>query len=313
MKTSFKLTNLFFCLLIVCSSCKKEDQIKKINLEILTAQKEILDLSYGGNVAQKMDVYLPPNRNENTKLIVFIHGGSFIEGDKSDFTAIVKELVSANFAVVNINYRLVDKTGLYDTPSKHLESAVKIKDQVSDVSLAVDYVLTHAKEWQVSESKIAIAGHSAGATLALLYAYDVRNINKVKVVANLAGALDQTFDDLPDFILQFLLPDYILEGGYRYTGYEVKNVNSQYYKAISPLYIANTNQKVPTLTIFPENNAVGDLPKQDRPTFDAFTSKLNSLNVPNKFVQIAGADHQFTFKINLVLKEMVDYFNINLK
>lgn len=311
MKISFKLTYFFFCLLIVCSSCKK-DEPKKINPEIITAAKDILDLSYGGNAAQKMDVYLPTNRTANTKLIIFIHGGSFIEGDKSDFTAVVKELVREDFAVVNLNYRLVDQTGLYNSPSLHLESAVKVKDQVSDVSLAVDYVLTHAKEWQVSESKIAIAGHSAGATLALLYAYDVRNTNKVKAVANLAGALDQTFSDIPPILLQYL-PDYILEAGYRYTGYTVDQANDQHYKAISPLYVANANQKIPTLNIFPENNAVGVLPKQDRATFNAFTTKLNSLNVPNKFVQIAGADHQFTLKFNLVLKEVVDYFNVNLK
>ena len=311
MKISYKLTFLFFCLFFVSLSCKKEEQ-NKSTIEILANAKDILELSYGSNVAQKMDVYLPANRTFNTKLIVFIHGGSFIEGDKSDFTAIVKELVKADFAVVNLNYRLVDQTGLYDTPSKHLESAVKIKDQVSDVSLAVDYVLAHAKEWQVSESKIAIAGHSAGASLALLYAYDVRNTNKIKAVANLAGALDQTFPDLPDFILQLLLPDYILEGGYRYTGYDVKQTNLVHYKAISPIYVANADRKVPTLTIFPENNAVGDLPKQDRVTYDAFTAKLNSLNVPNKFVQIAGSDHQFTGKFDLVLKEVVNYFNSNL-
>jgi alpha/beta superfamily hydrolase len=85
------------------------------------------------------------------------------------------------------------------------------------------------------------------------------------------------------------------------------------HRAISPLYVANANQKIPTLNVFPELNAVGDLPKQDRATFDAFTAKLNSLNVPNKFVQIAGADHEFTSKFSLVLKEVVDYFNANLK
>lgn len=312
MKIIFKLSFLFFCLFLVFSSCKKEKS-RIIDPEVLRDAKDILDLSYGSNASQKMDVYLPTNRTADTKLIIFIHGGSFIEGDKSDFTAIVKELVREDFAVVNLNYRLVDKTGLYNSPSLHLESAVKIKDQVSDVSLAVDYVLAHVKEWHVSESKMAIAGHSAGATLALLYAYDARNTNKVKAVANLAGALDQTFPDVPDILLQFALPDYILEGGYRYTGYEVKQANIMYYKAISPIYVANADKKVPTLTIFPENNAVGDLPKQDRVTFDAFTSKLNSLNVPNKFVQIAGADHEFTLKFSLVLNEVVDYFNVNLK
>ena len=307
MKISFKLNYFFFCLLIVFSSCKKEEP-KKTNPEVFIAAKDILNLSYGSDDLQKMDVYLPTNRTANTKLIVFIHGGSFIEGDKSDFTVLVKELVRENFAVVNLNYRLVNKIGLNNTPPLHLESVVKIKDQVSDVSLAVDYVLTHAKEWQVSENKIAIAGHSAGATLALLYAYDVRNTNKVKAVANLAGALDQTFSDITS-----PLSSSILEQGYRYTGYSADLINDNHYKAISPLYVANADRKIPTLTVFPEKNSVGDFPKQDRPTFDAFTAKLNSLNVPNKFVQIAGADHLFTFRFNLVLKEVVDYFNANLK
>lgn len=312
MKISFKPISLFFCVILLLTACKKEEQ-KELDKKNATLAKDILDLSYGSNTAQKMDVYLPANRSANTKLVVFIHGGSFIEGDKSEFTNLVKELVKQDFAVVNMNYRLVDATGLFDTPVKHLESSVKIKDQVSDVNIVVDYVLTHAKEWQVSESKIALAGHSAGATLALLYAYDTRNTNKVKAVANLAGALDQTFSEIPDFLLQLLLPPSILEGGYRYTGYPVLAINDAHYRAISPLYVANSNQKIPTLNVFPEKNVVGDLPKQDRATFDAFTAKLNSLNVPNKFIQIDGADHQFTSKFTLVLKEVVDYFNANLK
>jgi acetyl esterase/lipase len=310
MKISFKPIYLFLCVTLLFTACKKEQQ-KDVNVEI--AAKDILDLSYGSNARQKMDVYLPANRSANTKLVVFVHGGSFIEGDKSDFTTLIKELVKQNFAVVNMNYRLVDATGLFDTPVKHLESPVKIKDQVTDVSTVIDYVLTHAKEWQVSESKIALAGHSAGATLSLLYTYDARNTNKVKVVANLAGALDQTFSEIPDFLLQLFLPASVLEGGYRYTGYQVLAANDTHYRAISPLYVANANQKIPTLNVFPELNAVGDLPKQDRATFDAFTAKLNNLNVPNKFVQIAGADHEFTSKFSLVLKEVVDYFNAYLK
>jgi acetyl esterase/lipase len=310
MKISFKPIYLFLCVTLLFTACKKEQQ-QDIDVEV--AAKDILNLSYGSHALQKMDVYLPANRSANTKLIVFVHGGSFIEGDKSDFTALVKELVKENFAVANLNYRLVDQTGLFNSPPLHVESAVKIKDQVSDVSLAVDYVIAHAKEWQVSESKIALAGHSAGATLSLLYSYDARNTNKVKAVANLAGALDQTFAEIPDFLLQLFLPSSVLEGGYRYTGYPMLAANDTHYRAISPLYVANANQRVPTLNIFPELNSVGDLPKQDRATFDAFTAKLNSLNVPNKFVQIAGADHQFTLKANQVLKEVVDYFNANLK
>lgn len=305
-----------FCMLSLClvifSSCEKMQE-DPLATKIVIESKTLLDVSYGGDKLQKMDVYLPTNRTSNTSVIIFVHGGSFIEGDKSSFTAMVKELVRADFAVLNVNYRLVEGAGLYSTPVKHLKSNIKVPDQVSDMSLVVDYAIAHAKEWQVSESKVAMAGHSAGATLALLYAYSTRNTSKVKAVANLAGSLDQTFSDIPLYYI--LLPDYVLEAGYRYTGYSASVANDQYYKEISPLYVANADQKIPTLNIFPELNEVGGSPKQNRKTFDAFTAKLNNLGVPNKFVEVAGANHEFSKLGNFdtVLKETIAYFTTHLK
>lgn len=286
---------------ITITSCKKST--KEQSLEA----KTILNVSYASNNLQNMDVYLPANRTKETKVVVFIHGGSFIGGDKSDYTAIVAELVKRNFAVVNINYRLVDGSNL----QIHKRSEVLIQNQVEDVSAAINYAIAQADEWQISKSKIAVVGHSAGATLSLLYSYGNKNTGKVKVVANLAGALDQTFTDIPGFSA---LPSQVLELGYRYTGYEVSVANEQYYRAISPLYAANSAQKIPTLNIFPQNNVVEGLPKQDKPTFDAFTNKLNQLAVPNKFVQIPGADHSFTTagSIQLVFVELLAYLNSNL-
>lgn len=312
MKKIMKPVFLLLCCICAFSACKK-DMEAPANDKIVTEAKNLTDVAYGSHSLQKMDVYLPTNRTANTRVIIFAHGGSFISGDKSSYTSLVKELVRNDFAVLNINYRLVDDNGLYDSPVKHRISAVKIKDQVADVALAVDYAIAHAQEWQVSEQRIGLAGHSAGATLALLYSYNAINTNKVKAVANLAGSLDQTFMDIPYY--NYLLPGYILEAGYRYTGYAVTSNNDVYYREISPLYVANATQKIPTLTIFPENNAVGDLPKQGRTTFDAFTNRLNTLGVPNKFVQIAGADHEFSKvgNFDLVLNETSAYFNAILK
>lgn len=280
----------------------------KISIE----SKTMLDVAYGNDPKQKMDVYLPTNRSNQTPIVIFAHGGSFISGDKGMFTAMVKELVRADFAVLNINYRLVDGSGLNQNPVKRVKSEIKVLDQVDDIGAVVDYAIAHAEDWQVSKSKVALAGHSAGATLALLYAYGAENTQKVKAVANLAGSLDQTFIDIPLYFI--FLPDYVLEAGYRYTGYTASSVNHVYYQAISPMYVANDQRKIPTLNIFPEFNEVGDLPKQNRKTFDAFTAKLNTLNVPNKFVEVAGANHEFSKigNLDVVLKETIAYFTANL-
>lgn len=308
------ISTVFLLILLTTSftACKKDTAV--ITDPVINVQAEtVLDVSYGSNALQKMDVYLPANRSSSTSLIIFVHGGSFIGGDKSLYTSLVKELVRANFAVLNVNYRLVDATGLYDSPVKHIESAIKIKDQVADMATIVNYAILKAKDWKISETKMAMAGHSAGATLSLLYSYDAINTNKIKAVANLAGSLDHTFLDIPFY--NFIIPPAYLEAGYRYTGYEVGPTTDVYYRAISPLYVANASQKIPTLTVFPELNDVNGLPKQNRAAFDAFTTKLNSLAVPNKFVQVAGADHEFSKigNIDIVLKETIDYFNANLK
>lgn len=285
---------------VIITSCKKS------NKEQLEA-KTMMNVSYSTSALQNMDVYLPANRTTETKTVVFIHGGSFIGGDKSDYTAIVTELVKRNFAVVNVNYRLVDGSDLHIRK----RSAVLVSNQVDDVSSAVDYVIANAGEWQISSSRIAVVGHSAGATLGLLYSYGAKNTGKVKVAVNLAGALDQTFTDIPNYQN---LPAQLFEIGYRYTGYEVNVANEQYYKAISPLYTAGASQKIPTLNVFPQNNVVAGFPKQDRATFDAFTAKLNQVGVPNKFVQIPGADHSFTTvgSIQFVFVELLAYLNANL-
>ncbi|RZL45326.1 MAG: alpha/beta hydrolase, partial [Pedobacter sp.] len=198
-------------LLMLIASCKKSSSQKSLKAETM------LNVSYGSNSLQHMDVYLPANRNTETKVVVFVHGGSFIGGDKNDYTSVVAELVKRNFAVVNINYRLVDAAGLQTNPVLHKLSSVLVQHQVEDVSAAIDYTIAQADEWQISKSKIAVVGHSAGATLGLLYSYGNKNTGKVKVVANLAGALDQTFTDIPNYQL---LPTQVLELGYRYTGYE---------------------------------------------------------------------------------------------
>jgi acetyl esterase/lipase len=295
-----KFASVIF-LLLLTAACKKSESTP-LEAEVLT------NVSYGDNSSQKMDVYLPAKRTNDTKVVVFIHGGSFIGGDKSEYTALVEELYRRNFAVANINYRLVDGSGLETNPITHKKSTVLIQDQVNDVSAAVNYIISKAKDWQVSNTKIAVVGHSAGATLSLLYAYGNQNSGKVKAVANLAGALDQTFTDIPNYNL---LPAQIIELGYRYTGYEVNLANEAFYKAVSPLYVANASQKINTLTIFPENNVVGQFPKQNRATFDAFTNRLNQLGVPHKFVQIAGADHSFTTtgSIQLVFLELLAFLN----
>lgn len=291
------------------TACRK---IEEPSYAVVSEAKTMIDVAYGTDPKQKMDVYLPANRNSNTNVVIFVHGGSFIGGDKSEFNNQAKYLASRGYAVLNVNYRLVEGDGIFNAPPLHKESAIKIADQVNDLQKVVDFAVLNAKSWVMSSSRMGMAGHSAGATLALLYSYDLRNNNRIQVVANIAGALDFVFTDIPNW--EFL-PPYAFEAAYRYTGKDVNVTNLDDYKLISPLYNVVENRRVPTINIFPENNDVMGLPKMNLGTYQRFTVKLNEVKVPNEFVFMAGSDHGFSKSGDWisVLGQTVTYFNKHIK
>ena len=65
---NFLLSTVFLAFFI--SSCKKEDDTPQDD------SVTMMNVSYGTNAQQKMDVYLPANRNStSTKVMIMIHGG----------------------------------------------------------------------------------------------------------------------------------------------------------------------------------------------------------------------------------------------
>lgn len=139
----------------------------------------IVDASYGADPLQKMDVYLPPNRNTaSTIVLIMIHGGAWSSGDKADFTQYVDTMrrrVPA-YAVININYRLA-------TPGINL-----FPTQENDVKGAIDFIYSKRAEYLISD-KFVLLGASAGGHLALLQAYKYSAPN-IKAVVDFFGPTD---------------------------------------------------------------------------------------------------------------------------
>ena len=122
-----------------------------------------LNYSYGDDPKQVMDIYLPENRTpKETKLLVLVHGGGWNNGDKRDFSNYISELQKRlpDYAVANLNYRLFN---IYS-------GANKFPTQENDIKLAVDLLLSKAKEFNISE-KYVLLGASAGAHLSMLQGY----------------------------------------------------------------------------------------------------------------------------------------------
>lgn len=280
MKANPGFVSTIICGVLLLTGCSKTDKDNPALKQQITQ-----DLAYGTHAQQRMDVYLPANRTTNTPLIIFLHGGGFVAGDKSDVSTVAQYYLDLGYAVANANYRLVDSSGLLQTPVLHQLSAVKISDQLADIQLIVNALSAQAQGWMISADKWILAGHSAGATLSLLYAHGAANgSGKIKAAANFAGATTFAYNDESEAAL---LDPLIREVLYRATGKEATNANKLYYMAISPYWVSNnTTNGVPVINIRPSKDAGDNL-------YQAYAQMLNGKSIVNQYVVIEGAGHGF--------------------
>lgn len=115
------------------------------------------DVAYADqSSSQKLDIYIPSNGNSPFPVVLMIHGGGFMFGDKADGTGLAgtDALLAAGFAVASINYRLSGEA-IYPA-------------QIYDAKTAVRYLRAHAGEYDLNPEKIGAWGASAGGNLAAL-------------------------------------------------------------------------------------------------------------------------------------------------
>ncbi len=173
---SFKaLVSGLLIFLIIGTGCKKEPQENDLPL----TAADIQNVSYGTTSRNVLDIYLPEKRDASTPVILLVHGGSWVEGDKSAFADLAKYWRDKGFAAATMNYRLTN------TAEKNIHPA-----QVNDIGKAIDFIGSKSGEWKVSADKFALIGASAGGHLALLYTYKYDTGNKVKTVISMAGPTD---------------------------------------------------------------------------------------------------------------------------
>src|SRR6266851_115321 len=66
-----------------------------------------LDLAYGTDPKQKLDVYLPANKPATAPVFIFLHGGGFREGDRAHYGFVARPLASQGVITVVASYRML--------------------------------------------------------------------------------------------------------------------------------------------------------------------------------------------------------------
>ena len=108
------------------------------------------DVAYvaDGHERQKLDLYVP-DTGENSPLIIWVHGGAWRGGDKTNY--IRMEYLKAGYAGASINYRL----------SQH----AVFPAQIEDVKAAVRWLRANAETYRLDPNRFAAWGSSAGGHL----------------------------------------------------------------------------------------------------------------------------------------------------
>lgn len=128
-----------------------------------------------------MDVYSPANLKNSNTCIIFVFGGGFINGSKSDKGNVnyCKALADRGFIVSAIDYRLglkgVQNVGVFNT--KPMRNAINIA--VEDLYSATNFLLQHANAFNINPETIIISGSSAGAVTVLQADYELANRTKI--------------------------------------------------------------------------------------------------------------------------------------
>lgn len=263
-----KLKNLFLPVVlisIVIASCKKSDDTPA---PIAIAAKTMLDVAYGTDPLQKMDIYLPANRSPvNTKALVLIHGGGWTQGDKNDFNLTIDTLKKRlpDYAIFNLNYRLAGLSGnLFPT-------------QELDTKAAIDFINGNLSSYVVS-NKFVFMGASAGAHLSLLNAYKYHSNVNAKAVVDFFGPTDMA--DMynnpgayPASSISYLLG-----------GTPISNPTA--YAQSSPMTFVNA-QSCPTIIIQGGLDPLVNYATQSQ----ALKTKLDFFNIVNEWVYYPTGGH----------------------
>ncbi|MGV8139895.1 MAG: alpha/beta fold hydrolase [Mangrovibacterium sp.] len=155
--------------------------------------EEIKDIEYKNVNGQslQLDLYKTKNLTSSAPLLVFIHGGGWKGGKRSDYLVYLLAFAQKGYVTATVSYRL-----LKDAPYPAC---------AEDITDALQWFFKNGDAYGYDPDRICLIGGSAGAHLALLAAYGwgeeriktdstqtISNTKRIKAVVDIYGPADLT-------------------------------------------------------------------------------------------------------------------------
>lgn len=273
---------------MVRENFKKSDDVRDKGL---TTPVDIIrydDIIYGEDSKwQILDVYRPKAEEGKTlPVIVSVHGGGWVYGDKERYQYYCMNLAQRGFAVVNFTYRLAPE--------------FKFPASLEDTNLVFTWVLNHAKEYGFDTKHVFAVGDSAGGHNLSLYASICTNpayaaeykfkapegFVPTAIALNCGKYEIDLGSDSTDELTKLLMADLLPEQG---SAEEVRliNVTNHVTKNFPPTFLMT---------------ATGDFLREQAPVMAA---KLASCNVPfvYRFYGNSERELEHVFHCNIKTKD----------
>ncbi len=154
-----------FCWPAAFAQEKKEPDKKPIEKKpaVPAIPPTAANFKYGDHERQVFDFWQAKS-DTPTPLVVMIHGGSWLGGDKSGYYNSVKGYLDKGISVASINYRYVSQ-------AKKLDIVPPVKAPLEDAARAIQTLRSKAKEWNLDKTRVGATGGSAGACSSLWLAF----------------------------------------------------------------------------------------------------------------------------------------------
>jgi len=121
------------------------------------------NLSYGDKDCQVYDLHIPSsiNKTHPQGILLFVHGGSWIRGDKSSMTKFCEEYSREGYITATMNYTLLNEN----------DRSVTLDDTLNDITYCISAIKRDTASLGINADKLAISGNSAGGHITLMYGW----------------------------------------------------------------------------------------------------------------------------------------------
>ena len=242
------------------------------------ARPPVVDVSYGADGRQKLDVY---PAEAPSPAIVLVHGGGWTRGDKDlpDVRETSLRLQARGFAVFSINYRLAGD----DLPGEPM--------QTEDLALAVRWIRDNGARYGADDTGIRLLGGSSGAQLVSLAGQEINASmpGVIRGVVAMSGPMD--FVRIVEENLQLSARERTGKTIPVYLGCRLANCTAEQMQGPSPIY--NIAPTTPPFLIVNSDNEIVPVEQAQRMhdalTFAGRTSTLRIVPGQGHGLSLFGA------------------------